>query len=114
MGILTKVDFSSSFVYSIMGLTVVMTVLAILAISIILLSKIAMTRSVDAMHSVTKKETQISNATTQQNIQSADQIKETLTDDLNEEIFAVLLAAVSDACGLPIGSFEITSIREVL
>ena len=33
--------------------------------------------------------------------------------EIDEESYAVLLAAVSDACRLPISSFQITSIKEL-
>lgn len=92
-----------SLIISGMGMLVVMGVLAILAIAIILLSKI--------VGAATKKKPAAAGAAPAAAAPAA--APAAVAAGLDEEAYAVLIAAVSEATRMPLSSFQITEIKEV-
>lgn len=96
----TTMSVGESLIVSGMGLLVVMGELAILAIAIIILSKIVGSGKKPAKAAPAKAAAVAAPAAV-------------AVPALDEETYAVLLAAASDASGLPLKSFQITSIKEI-
>lgn len=99
----TTMSVGQSLILSAMGLLVVMSVLAILAIAIIIMSKL--------VGGVGAKKPAAAPAAAKKAAAPAAPAAPVVTID--EEAYAVMIAAVSDACGLPVKSFQITSIKEI-
>ena len=98
----TTMSLGDSIILSGMGLLVVMAELSILAIAIIILSKIV---------GSAKKPAAAAPAAAKAVVAAAPAA--VAAPALDEEAYAVLLAAASDASGLPLQSFQITSIKEI-
>lgn len=96
----TTMSIGQSFIISGMGLLVVMAELSILAIAIIVLSKIVGSAKKPAAAAPAAKP-------------AAAAVAAPAAPAIDEETYAVLLAAASDASGLPLKSFQITSIKEI-
>lgn len=91
-----------SFIVSGMGMLVVMCVLAVLAIAIIILSKIVGAAGGKKPAAAKPAPTSAAAAPAAPAVPA-----------LDEESYAVLIAAASDASGLPLNTLRITSIKEI-
>ena len=94
-----------SLILSVMGMVVVMGVLAVLAIAIIVMSKVVggVGSKKPAAAAPAKKAAPAKAAAPAAPVEPP----------IDEEAYAVLIAAASDACGLPVKAFQITSIKEI-
>lgn len=94
---------AQSLVVSGMGMLVVVGELAILAIAIIVLSKVL---------GVVNKKPAVANALAPVAPVAAAPIV-VAQDNLNDEAYAVLIAAVSEETHMPLNSFQVTEIKEI-
>lgn len=99
----TTMGLGQSLILSVMGMVVVMGVLAVLAIAIIVMSKVVGGVGSKKPAAPAKKAAPAKAAAPAAPVEPP----------IDEEAYAVLIAAASDACGLPVKAFQITSIKEI-